>query len=270
MQRLEDIERMGRLGIIASFQPTHGVSRSLTTFPGATTDLSGDCSYERHGICREEDRVGAHQGRLRLAQLTRVSPRFAIVQAPLTTTLSEEDRNRFHLSLLAVDLTAPVLLSRSVPTFLSRASTRLRGCTLPWHANGRMVTAHMASMAGESEESSLVLWPRKRLPDHWVLATGQSSPHRYPEERLTMMETLRGFTTAAAQATIGSCASQAGTLRVGSFADFVVVDGDPLQLGTAPLEGESPTERKEREAKLRGIKVVTTVVGGKAVWGRGL
>jgi predicted amidohydrolase YtcJ len=38
-----------------------------------------------------------------------------------------------------------------------------------------------------------------------------------------------------------SAKGQAGTLRVGSFADFVVVDGDPLQLGTAPLEGESPT-----------------------------
>lgn len=93
--------------------------------------------------------------------------------------------------------------------------------------------------------------------------------YRYPEEHLTILETLRGFTTAAAQATIGSFASQAGTLAIGSFADFVVLNGDPLELGT-PVDGESQSERKEREGKLRGLQVVTTVVGGKAVWGRGL
>lgn len=119
-----------------------------------------------------------------------------------------------------------------------------------------------SSFGRESERGYLTIWP---------LISVIPLPHRYPEERLTMMETLRGLTTAAAQATIGSFASQAGTLRVGAFADFVVVDGDPLQLGTPPLrEGESPTERKERETRLRGLQVLTTVVGGKAVWGRGL
>ncbi|GAA5989840.1 hypothetical protein JCM10908_002341 [Rhodotorula pacifica] len=182
--RLEDIERMGRLGIIASFQPTHATS---------------DMGYA-------EKRIGSD--RIKGAYAWR--------------------------SLL--NSGAPFALGSDFP---------VEGVN-PFEGMHAAVTRKWAD--GNSPHGE----------DGW-----------YPEERLTMMETLRGFTTAAAQATIGEFATHSGTLTIGSFADFVILNGDPLELGT-PMEGESSAERKAREGKLRGLKVHTTVVGGKAVWGRGL
>ncbi|GAA5862715.1 hypothetical protein JCM3774_001894 [Rhodotorula dairenensis] len=182
--RVEDIERMGRLGIIASFQPTHATS---------------DMGYA-------EQRIGSER----------------IKGAYAWRSLLESG--------------APYALGSDFP---------VEGVN-PFEGMYAAVTRKWAD--GNSPHGV----------DGW-----------YPEERLTMLETLRGFTTAAAQATIGSFASQAGTLAIGSFADFVVVDGDPLEFGT-PVKGESAAERKEREGRLRAVQVVTTVVGGKAVWGRGL
>ncbi|GAA5827663.1 hypothetical protein JCM11251_001776 [Rhodosporidiobolus azoricus] len=94
------------------------------------------------------------------------------------------------------------------------------------------------------------------------------SPHGeegwYPHQRLTPLEALRGFTTSAAYASFSS--STVGSLEVGKYADFIVVDGDPLVLGTE-LEGESKEERRRREKRLRELKVRTTVVEGRAVVG---
>lgn len=90
--------------------------------------------------------------------------------------------------------------------------------------------------------------------------------HRYPAERLTPLEALRGFTTSAAYAAFQ--ADEVGSLAVGKHADFIVVDGDPLVLGTA-VAGESGDERRERERRLREMKVLTTVVGGTVMSGRG-
>ncbi|GAA5923365.1 hypothetical protein JCM3775_007516 [Rhodotorula graminis] len=90
------------------------------------------------------------------------------------------------------------------------------------------------------------------------------SPHGrggwYPAERLTPLEALRGLTTSAAYAAFSE--NRVGVLAVGAHADFIVVDGDPLD---APDEGAPG--RDEWEAKLRGMKVRATVVGGRVMHG---
>ncbi|BGP58099.1 hypothetical protein JCM8202v2_005756 [Rhodotorula sphaerocarpa] len=181
--RLEDIERMGRLGIIASFQPTHATS---------------DMGYA-------EQRIG-----------------------------SDRIKGAYAWRSL-IDSGAPFALGSDFP---------VEGVN-PFDGLFAAVT-------------------RK-----W---TDGNSPHGedgwYPEESLSMWEALQGFTTAAAQATLGPFASRAGLLRPGSFADFVVLSGDPLELGM-PVPGETADERRDREARLRAVKVETTVVAGQAVWGRG-
>jgi predicted amidohydrolase YtcJ len=63
MQRLEDIERMGRLGIIASFQPTHGASYStywLHIFSAMMADLSG-LSTATSDMGYAEKRIGSER-----------------------------------------------------------------------------------------------------------------------------------------------------------------------------------------------------------------
>ncbi|GAA5973538.1 hypothetical protein JCM11641_007106 [Rhodosporidiobolus odoratus] len=94
------------------------------------------------------------------------------------------------------------------------------------------------------------------------------SPHGekgwYPSQRLAPIEALRGFTTAAAYASFSS--DKFSSLEVGKFADFIVVDGDPLKLGTE-VDGETREERRAREKKLREMKVRVTVVEGRAVVG---
>ncbi|BGP43318.1 hypothetical protein JCM10450v2_007468 [Rhodotorula kratochvilovae] len=88
------------------------------------------------------------------------------------------------------------------------------------------------------------------------------SPHGrggwYPSERLTPLEALRGFTIAAAYASFSE--GRVGVLAPGAHADFIVVEGDPLD---APEEGE----REEWERRLREMKVRATVVGGKVMYG---
>lgn len=58
-------------------------------------------------------------------------------------------------------------------------------------------------------------------------------------------------------------------LRPSYHADFVIVKGDPLELGTE-REGETAHERRTREHKLRETVVRTTVVGGRVMHGKGL
>ena len=87
-----------------------------------------------------------------------------------------------------------------------------------------------------------------------------SCRYRYPAERLTPLEALRGFTTSAAYAAFSE--NRVGVLAVGAHADFIVVDGDPLD---APDKGAPG--RDEWEAKLRGMKVRATVVGGRVMHG---
>ncbi|BGP19977.1 hypothetical protein JCM10213v2_008108 [Rhodosporidiobolus nylandii] len=86
----------------------------------------------------------------------------------------------------------------------------------------------------------------------------------YPEERLTPLEALRGFTTAPAYASFSS--DRVGSLEPGKLADFIVVDGDPLTLGEA-VDGESDQKRRTREKRLREMKVLATVVEGRMVFG---
>lgn len=83
---------------------------------------------------------------------------------------------------------------------------------------------------------------------------------RYPAERLTPLEALRGFTTSAAYASFAE--HRVGVLSPGALADFIVVQGDPLD---APAEGAPG--REEWETRLREMKVRSTVVGGRVMHG---
>jgi predicted amidohydrolase YtcJ len=76
---------------------------------------------------------------------------------------------------------------------------------------------------------------------------GRPSPHR-----LSVAEALDAYTRGAAYAS--HCEADRGTLAVGKYADFVVLDGDPL---------ETPVDR------LGEIRVATTVVGGRIVHSEG-
>ncbi|GAA5874352.1 hypothetical protein JCM1840_001357 [Sporobolomyces johnsonii] len=104
---------------------------------------------------------------------------------------------------------------------------------------------------------------------------GRGSPHGpdegwYSSERLTALEALRGFTTAAAYASFQE--ARVGSLSVGKEADFVVVrDGDVLELGEARM-GETGEERRRREERLEtvGERVRVTVVAGRVMHGAGL
>ncbi|GEM11521.1 amidohydrolase family protein [Rhodotorula toruloides] len=97
------------------------------------------------------------------------------------------------------------------------------------------------------------------------------SPHVaegwYPRERLTILEALRGFTTLAAYSSFST--SNQGMLRPSFPADFIVVQGDLLELGTERMD-ETAEERRTRERKLRETEVRTTVVGGRVMHGKGL
>lgn len=71
-----------------------------------------------------------------------------------------------------------------------------------------------------------------------------------PEEKLTREEGWAGFTIGAAYA--GFADDKIGRLAPGLWADFLILDRDPLTV--------SPAE-------LRGTKVVETWVGGRRAWG---
>lgn len=72
-----------------------------------------------------------------------------------------------------------------------------------------------------------------------------------PEERVTRADALAGFTTGAAYASFAE--NRVGRLTPGLWADFILIDVDPL---TATPEA------------LRGAKVFESWVGGQRVWAR--
>ena len=73
-----------------------------------------------------------------------------------------------------------------------------------------------------------------------------------PEQKITVEEALRAYTSGAAYAEFAEKAK--GTLAPGMLADFVIIDRDLTRI---------PPET------IRDAKVVMTVVGGKAVFERG-
>lgn len=78
-------------------------------------------------------------------------------------------------------------------------------------------------------------------------------PHggREPDERITLTEALRAYTSAPAQA--AGLVEHTGRLRTGMFADFITVDQDPYEVA---------------EADLWRIRAEATVVGGEIVFQR--
>lgn len=71
----------------------------------------------------------------------------------------------------------------------------------------------------------------------------------YPEQALSLVETLRSFTLDAAYA--GFTDAYTGTLEPGKYADFIVVDRDPFKISNKDLWR---------------IKVLATYVGGERVY----
>ncbi|KAJ3071824.1 hypothetical protein HK102_006368 [Quaeritorhiza haematococci] len=92
------------------------------------------------------------------------------------------------------------------------------------------------------------------------------SPHGdggwFPEERLTLMEALRGFTIDAAYGAFME--DQLGSITPTKLADFVVFDRDFMK-GWNSSEGV-PRTREDEEGIVKA-RVVATVVGGEVVYG---
>jgi predicted amidohydrolase YtcJ len=80
---------------------------------------------------------------------------------------------------------------------------------------------------------------------------GQPAGGWRPQERLTFGQALAGFTRDAAFASFAE--KQMGGLDVGQFADFILVDRDPMTV--APGE-------------LARTQVLETWIGGKKVWSK--
>ncbi len=70
-----------------------------------------------------------------------------------------------------------------------------------------------------------------------------------PDQRLSVDEALRGFTIDAAYA--GFAEADTGSLEVGKYADFIVINADPHEIDSSELSG---------------IEVLKTVVGGELVF----
>jgi predicted amidohydrolase YtcJ len=81
--------------------------------------------------------------------------------------------------------------------------------------------------------------------------TGQPVGGWYPDQRLTLAEALRGFTSEAAYAAYEE--GSRGTIEAGKVADFTVVEGDFFSTPASALFK---------------TKVKTTVVGGSVVYGQ--
>lgn len=69
---------------------------------------------------------------------------------------------------------------------------------------------------------------------------------RYPEEALTLAETLRGFTMGAAYASFQE--DRVGSLEVGKEADFIVIHKDLFEM---------------EDFEIPETQVLATVVGGR-------
>jgi predicted amidohydrolase YtcJ len=80
----------------------------------------------------------------------------------------------------------------------------------------------------------------RKHPDGWI-----------PEQKIAPVEALRAYTTKAAFAAFEE--NEKGSIAAGRLADFVILSGDPLTVAPARLDG---------------IRVETTVVGGRVVFPR--
>lgn len=73
-----------------------------------------------------------------------------------------------------------------------------------------------------------------------------------PEQRITVEQALKAYTSGSAYASFDE--NKKGILKKGSLADLVILDHDITTI--AP-------------EKIREVKVMTTIVGGKIVYQRG-
>lgn len=80
---------------------------------------------------------------------------------------------------------------------------------------------------------------------------GQPPGGWLPDQKLTMVEALAAFTTGAAYASFAE--GKVGSLEPGHYADFVLIDRDPM--------AATPAE-------VRQVQVVETWIGGRRAWSR--
>lgn len=105
----------------------------------------------------------------------------------------------------------------------------------------------------------------RSLPHVRFADRDSSAGFRYPSERLTRTQALKGMTLDAAYASFKE--NEIGNLQVGKKADFVVLDTDIMI--------ERPHEEREHEHEEGGwrgkeildTKVLATVIDGKLVYG---
>lgn len=232
---------MGRLGIIASFQPTH-----------CTSDMS-----------MSESRLGPERIKGAYAWRSLIECVFATPPSSVRVLIA---------FLLSYSGGAPFALGSDFPVEGVNPFFGIYAAVARKWVGGEKAGDSPHGEGGWFVLFSSPPFPFPSLPAFLPAGIQQRSKclcqlsrHcRYPEQRLTALEALRGFTTAAAYASFSS--HQVGSLEIGKFADFIIVDGDPLVLGTE-VEGETVKERRTREKRLREMKVSATVVQGRAVFG---
>jgi predicted amidohydrolase YtcJ len=85
-------------------------------------------------------------------------------------------------------------------------------------------------------------------------------------QRLSHAEALTAYTQGAAYAAFRE--AELGTLSVGFYADFVVLDGDSLGLGLGRNDGNVADDVEGGgETAAQGVKPLSTYVGGACAWG---
>lgn len=84
-------------------------------------------------------------------------------------------------------------------------------------------------------------------------------------QRLSHAEALTAYTRGAAYAAFRE--AELGTLSVGFYADFVVLDGDSLGLGLGRDDGNDGDVESGWEDAAQGVKPLSTYVGGACAWG---
>ncbi|GAB4362835.1 MAG: amidohydrolase [Bryobacter sp.] len=125
-----------------------------------------------------------------------------------------------------------------------------------WFFPARTFLQHQIPMAGGSDhmlgyDKDKAVNPFNSFFNFWMMITRRTTEGKvlYPEERLTREEALRTQTIAAAWQEFSE--TKKGSIEVGKFADFTLIDRDYL---TCP------------EDEIRRIQVLGTIVEGKPVY----
>jgi predicted amidohydrolase YtcJ len=167
-------------------------------------------------------------------------PRFRIVHAGISTPAVQK---RMHDLKVVVDGNPPFVYW--IGSWFAKYGTERVRWSYP--AKSYIENGIIEAAGSDVDVTPISPWwgiwaavERKELQSGAVLA---------PEERLTILETLRLYTLNGAYA--GFEEQQKGSLKPGKFADFIVVDGDVLSI---------PSEQ------IKDVKVLKTYVEGRLIY----